>query len=223
MSNGPAPIRVLIVEDHTFVRESLEQYVGSQPDMEVAGATGSAEVALQLVQEKAPNVVLLDMVLDDDEEKGLRVLENIRVISPSTHVVVLSAYSDDKFVFPAYRGGMIGYILKYSPAHKVIEAVRDAAAGHYHLDTVVAHKIVEHLLAQNGQGSEPKALERLTSRERDVLHLLRQDKSNPEIAQALTITLATVKTHVSNILRKLNLRSRHELDEWWKQQSMTSR
>ena len=118
---------------------------------------------------------------------------------------------------------MIGYILKYSPAHKVIEAVRDAAAGHYHLDTVVAHKIVEHLLEQNDRESEPKALERLTARERDVLYVLRQDKSNPEIAQALTITLATVKTHVSNILRKLNLRSRHELDDWWRQQSTTSR
>jgi DNA-binding NarL/FixJ family response regulator len=140
------------------------------------------------------------------------VLEQIHALSPATHIVVLTAHFEDDYVFPAYRNGAIGYILKDSSRRKVIEAVRDAATGHYHLDPAVATRIVDHMLKHNGALPAPEPANTLTPREREVLALLRQDKSNQEIASTLNVTVATVKTHVSNILHKLNLRSRHELE-----------
>jgi DNA-binding NarL/FixJ family response regulator len=219
MSNDVARIRVLIVEDHGFVRESLRQYLTAQSDMEVIADTGLGDEAVRIVQEQAPNVVLLDLILDDQSSlTGLETLSQILASSPSTHVVVLSAFQDDELVFPALQSGAIGYILKRAYPHEVIEAVRDASTGHYHLDPVIARKLVTRLLDPKSNGEEPKELEKLTSRERDVLRLILQDKTNQEIGAALSVTVATVKTHVSNILRKLNLRSRYDLDDWWKQQ-----
>ena len=218
MSNDLARIRVLIIEDDAFVRDSLRQYVAAQPDMEVIADTEHGDEAIRIVQDQAPNVVLLDMRLKYSQISGLDVLRHILVSSPNTHIVVLSAYDDEDLVFPALQCGAIGYLLKRAYPHEVIEAVRDASTGHYHLDPFIAHKIVARLIAQNGHGNEPKELARLTPREREVMELLLQDKSNQEIAAALFITVATVKTHVSNILSKLGLRSRYELDDWWRQQ-----
>jgi DNA-binding NarL/FixJ family response regulator len=218
MTNEPVRIRVLIVEDDGLVRESLRQYVIAQPDMEVCADTEFGDEAIQLAQEHAPNVVLLDMKLKYSKVSGLNVLRSVLATSPSTHIVVLSAYDDDDLVFPALQCGAIGYLLKRAYPHEVIEAVRDASTGHYHLDPFIAHKIVTRLLDQNGQGTEPSELKRLTPREREVLPRVLQDKSNQEIAAELFVSVATIKTHVSNILRKLDLRSRYELDDWWKHQ-----
>lgn len=213
MTDEKATIRVLIVEDHTYVCEGLHDSLAGQDDMIVVGATGRGDEAIQILQEKAPNVVLLDLQLDKSPLTGLQVLERIRTLSPATHIVALTAHFEDEYIFPAYRNGAIGYILKDASRRKVIEAVRDAATGDYHLDPVVASRIVEYMLKQNGAPPAPEPADTLTAREREVLALLRQNKSNQEIARTLNITIATVKTHVSNILHKLKLRSRHELGD----------
>jgi DNA-binding NarL/FixJ family response regulator len=213
MMDETATIGVLIVEDHAVVREGLHERLAAQDDMSVIGSTGRGDEAVQLVQETAPNVLLLDLELSNSPLTGLQVLEQVRTLSPTTHIVVLTEHLEDKYVFPAYRSGAIGYILKFSTSRQVIEAVRDAAKGIYHLDPLVANIIVDHMLRQNGTLREPAPSDNLTPREREVLALLQQDKSNQDIARALNVTVATVKTHVSNILHKLNLRSRHELEE----------
>lgn len=217
--NSQSPlIRVLIVEDHVFVRESLRQYLSAQPDIDVVADTEFGEEAIRIVEEQAPNVVLLDLVLERSQLSGLDVLQRIRELSPITRVVVLSAYSSDELAFPALQHGAIGYILKNSSAHEVIDAVRDASTGYYHLDPMLATKIVGHLLAQSSR-TEPPELGQLTPREREVLTFMLKNKSNSEIGKELAISVATVKTHVSNILHKLELRDRRDLELWWKQQT----
>lgn len=127
--NSPNSIRVLVVEDMTFVRESLCQLLSAQPDIEVIASTEFGEEAIQIVQEQVPNVVLLDMVLESSRINGLEVLTHILTNSPTTHVVVLSAHSDEHIAFPALQLGAIGYLLKNAHPREVIEAVRDAVRG----------------------------------------------------------------------------------------------
>lgn len=220
MSTDPGPnrIRVLIVEDMTFVRESLHQLLSAQPDLDVIADTEFGEEAIRIVQEQAPNVVLLDMVLESSSINGLDVLKHILANSPTTHVVVLSAFSDENIAFPALQLGASGYLLKNAHPREIIEAVRDAVLGQYHLSPQIVKKIVTHLLERRDPNEPPEALRDLTPREREIMELLLKNKSNAEIAEALVIAVTTVKTHVSNILHKLGLQNRGDLGLWWAQQ-----
>ncbi len=220
---GPNRIRVLIVEDMAFVRESLCQLLAAQPDLEVIASTEFGEEAIQIVQEQVPNVVLLDMVLESSRINGLDVLKHILTNSPTTHVVVLSAYSDENIAFPALQLGAVGYLLKNAHPREIVEAVRDAVLGQYHLSPLLAKKIVTHLIERRDPDGPPEALKNLTPREREILALLLKNKSNAEIAGALTVAVTTVKTHVSNILHKLDLRNRGDLGLWWVQQQPPKR
>lgn len=215
---GPSRSRVLIVEDMTFVRESLCQLLSAQPDLEVIADTEFGEEAIRLVDEQAPHVVLLDLVLESSRINGLDVLKHILANSPATHVVVLSAYSDEHIAFPALQSGAIGYLLKNAHPREVVEAVRDAALGQYHLSPLLAKKIVTHLIAQRDPDQPPEAIKGLTPREREILALLLKNKSNAEIGAQLNVAVTTVKTHVSNILSKLGLRNRGDVGLWWAQQ-----
>jgi two-component system, NarL family, response regulator LiaR len=215
---GPNRIRVLIVEDMTFVRESLRQLLAAQPDLEVIADTEFGEEAIQIVQEQVPNVVLLDLVLESSRINGLDVLKHILANSPTTHVVVLSAHSDESIAFPALQLGAIGYLLKNAHPREIVEAVRDAVLGQYHLSPLLVKKIVTHLIEQRDPNELPEAIKELTPREREILALLLKNKGNADIGAQLTIEVTTVKTHVSNILHKLGLRNRGDLGLWWAQQ-----
>jgi DNA-binding NarL/FixJ family response regulator len=204
-------VRVVIVEDHAVVRKGLRRLLDDLPDVEVVADTEYGEEAIQLVQEHAPDVVLLDLLLATSHLDGLDVLKQIVASSPSTRVVVLSAYSDEPTVFPALRAGAIGYMLKSALPEEVVEAIRDAARGNYHLDPLIIKKMVEHV-PWAGPATAANSLEDvLTAREREILPLLAKGLSNQEVAVQLSISRATVKTHVSNILRKLDVPDRTRL------------
>jgi len=128
--------------------------------MEVCADTEFGDEAIQLAQEHAPNVVLLDMKLKYSKVSGLNVLRSVLPPAEHAHRRIVRLRYDD-LVFPALQCGAIGYLLKRAYPHEVIEAVRDASTGHYHLDPFIAHKIVTRLLDQNGQGTEPSELKRL--------------------------------------------------------------
>ncbi len=206
--NAENKIRVLIVEDHAVVRKGLRQLLEDVPDFFVVGDVDCGEDAIRIVEEQAPDVVLLDLVLDGSQLTGLDILKRITASSPLTRVLVLSAYSDDEFVFPALKYGAIGYMLKRALPEEVIEAVRDASRGRYKVDALLMKKIVERLSSDHNRESSP---EELTERQQQLIPLLARGMTNAEIARELGISPATVKTHVSNILQKLGVSARDEI------------
>ena len=208
MTTALHEIRVLIVEDHTVVRKGLRRLLDDMPDVEVIADTEFGEEAIQLVKEHAPDVVLLDMFLYTSQIGGLDVLQQILKISPSTRVVVLSAYSDEQTVFPALHAGAIGYMLKSALPEEVVEAIRDAARGTFHLDPLIIKKLVEHAPVGESATNAPDVQDLLTAREQEILPLLAKGMTNQEIADLLCISRTTVKTHVSNILHKLDISDR---------------
>jgi DNA-binding NarL/FixJ family response regulator len=208
MTNNLDKIRVLIVEDHAVVRKGLRRLLDDLGDIEVIADTEFGEEAVRLVAEHAPDVVLLDLYLETSQLDGLAALKEIRQVSPSTRVVILTAYSDEQTVFPALQAGAIGYMLKTAMPEEVIEAVRDAALGRHHLDPLIVKKLVELVPADRPLANQPSIETLLTPREQEILPLLTRGLSNQEIAEQLFISRATVKTHVSNILQKLDVPDR---------------
>jgi len=205
---------VIIVDDHPMVLDALVGYLGTADDMTVVARTSDGEQAVALVQEQVPDVVLMDLVLEDSEIDGVEATRRITAVSPSTQVLALSAYYDDKHVFPALQAGAIGYVLKTASSDDILDAIRSVARRQPFLDRRIYEKL-RQFLNQMGEGvlsSEPGP--NLTPREREVLDLLAQGLSNKDIAGQLVVSVKTVKTHVSNILQKLHLANRHQARFW---------
>ncbi len=211
MNIPPHEIRVLIVEDHAVVRKGLRRLLDDMPDVEVIADTEFGEEAVHLVKEHAPDVVLLDLFLETSQITGLDTLKELLRLSPATRIVVLSAYSDEQSVFPALHAGAIGYMLKSAMPEEVVEAVRDAALGRHHLDPIIIKKMIELVPLDKPSATAPSIETLLTPREQEILPLLTKGMSNQEIADQLFISRATVKTHVSNILQKLEVPDRTRL------------
>lgn len=194
-------IRVVIVDDHKVVQTGLRSYLESFPDMEVAGAASSGEEVLEKLEGWLPDVVVMDLRMPGGMD-GVEATRRVRALSPHTQVVVLTADTDDAQVVGALRAGAIGYVRKDADPEVFLAAVRGAAAGRSVLDPAVAGSVLQDLTQGTGL-TEP-----LSERETEVLHQLAHGRTNREIAEALHISEDTVKTHVGNILSKLQLAHR---------------
>ena len=192
-------IRVLIVDDHSVVRQGLQMFLALDQEIDVVGEAKNGIEALNLTRHYRPDVVLMDLLMP--EMDGVTATEKIRQEMPDTEVIALTSVLEDKAIFDAIRVGATGYLLKDTESDKLCEAIKAAAAGQVQLSPAVALRLVREVRA-------PDRPEPLTEREREVLLALTRGLSNSEIAEALFITEKTVKTHVSNILGKLNLPSR---------------
>jgi DNA-binding NarL/FixJ family response regulator len=193
------PIRILLVDDHTVVRQGLRMFLALDPDLEVVGEAADGAEALRLARELRPDVVLMDLlmpVMDGITATGL-----LRRELPDTEVVALTSVLEDEKVVGAVRAGAIGYLLKDTQADDLNRAIHAAAAGQVQLSPKAAARLMREVKA-------PESPETLTERETEVLRLLARGASNKEIAHALSIGEKTVKTHVSNILAKLGVPSR---------------
>ncbi|XVU29721.1 response regulator [Actinoplanes sp. CA-054009] len=191
-----ADIRVLIVDDHPAVRRGLRTFLELAGDLEVVGEAADGPTALELIAETGPEVVLLDMVLPGMD--GVEVLRELRRRELPARVLVVTSFTDRARLIPAVRAGARGYLSKDVDPNALVAAVRSVAAGHLLLEPDVAAGLL-------GAPAEEPAL---TARERDVLALLAEGRSNREIARALVVAEKTVKTHVSSILLKLGLADR---------------
>ncbi|HEY6058774.1 MAG TPA: response regulator transcription factor [Candidatus Limnocylindrales bacterium] len=198
-----APIRVLLVDDHTMVRQGLRVFFDLQPDIDVVGEAADGAQAVAAARRLTPDVILMDLLMPGMD--GLTAIGLIKAELPAIEIVAVTSFIEEEKVTAALEAGATGYLLKDAEAEEVATAVRAAYAGEMTLDPAVAKLLTQRLRARRTQ-QDP--IEPLTERERDVLRLLGQGMSNKEIATALFITEGTARTYVSNILGKLDLTSR---------------
>jgi two-component system, NarL family, response regulator LiaR len=197
-------ITLLIVDDHIVVRQGLRAFLETRPELLVIGDAGTGEEALRLVEQYAPDVALVDLVMPAMD--GVEVTRRVRNISPRTQVIIFSSFYKDEHIFPAIRSGALSYLLKDARPEELVEAIHKAASGEAVLDAKVAARIVQEMQRGADQGVNPFA--ELSERELEVLRLIAGGLSNQAIAEQLFISEKTVKSHVSNILSKLHLSDR---------------
>ena len=193
-------IRILVADDHPVVRDGLVAMLGTQPDFLVVGEAVTGAQVVEQVMSLKPDVVLLD--LEMPEMDGVVALERVGEISPETKVIAFTAFDTDERILGAVRAGAKGYLLKGAPRGELFNAIRVVSQGGSLIEPVIASKILQQA---------HKSEEMLTEREREVLGLLAQGRSNKDIAAALVITERTVKFHVSSIMNKLGASNRTEV------------
>lgn len=204
----PTRIKVLIVDDHTVVRRGLRGFFELLDDIEVVGAAEDGRRAVELVGTLAPDVVLMDLLMPAMD--GITAIGLIKAGFPEVEVVAFTSFIEEERVAAALEAGATGYLLKDADADDVAAAIRRAHAGEVHLDPQV-RRILARRVRQPRPGTPPHEL---TEREREVLALVARGHSNKEIAALLDITERTARTHVSNILGKLDLASRTQAALW---------
>jgi DNA-binding NarL/FixJ family response regulator len=200
------PIRVLIADDQRVVRDGLTMLVGLIDGVEVVGTAGDGVEAVERAEREHPDIVLMDLRMPEME--GAEATRRIRAALPDTQVLVLTTYADDESLFPALQAGARGYLTKDASAEEIEHAIRALAAGRTHLDPAIQQRLVAAVLDAQPAPRAHALPDDLTPREAEVLKLIAAGLSNAEIAAALVVSNATVKTHVNRIFSKTGARDR---------------
>ncbi|GLI82486.1 LuxR family transcriptional regulator [Rossellomorea marisflavi] len=195
-------IKVVFVDDHEMVRIGVSAYLSAQPDIEVVGEASDGSEGVRMALELRPDIILMDLVMKGMD--GIEATKNIVSEWPEAKIIIVTSFLDDDKVYPALEAGAVSYMLKTSKASDIAEAVRKTYAGQSILEPEVTGKMMTRMRQKTV--SHPH--EELTNRELEILLLMTQGKTNQEIADELFIALKTVKTHVSNILSKLDVQDR---------------
>ncbi|MBK7317693.1 response regulator transcription factor [Candidatus Villigracilis affinis] len=205
-------IRVMLVDDHALFREGLAVIIGSQPDMEVVGNANDGLEAVIKSQELKPDLILMDIQMSTMD--GLEATRQIKQLLPDTTIVVLTVRDDDEKLFEALKSGAQGYLLKDIRSHKMVEMLHNAINGEAAITPSLAGRVLAEFrrmsLNQKSDTDLPNEDNSLTDRELEVLSLVAKGASDRDVAEKLTVSLNTVKTHIRNILSKLRVNSRRE-------------
>jgi DNA-binding NarL/FixJ family response regulator len=196
---------VVLIDDHSMVREGLEHMLSDQPDLQVIGAAATGSEGLRIINELHPEVVLCDLQLPDIS--GVEVISRVRTLFPDIRCIIVTTYDHDDFIYEGIKAGAKGYVLKDVSSTELAEAVRAAARNESLLQPVVAGKLLERFgeMARQGDMVEP-----LTEREIGVLRALATGSRNKEIALQLSLSESTIKTHLASIFGKLGVTTRTE-------------
>lgn len=201
-------LKVLVVDDQQLVRRGFAMVLGHEPDIDVVAEAGDGLEAVAAAREHRPDIVLMDIRMPHLD--GLEATERILAeAGDATRVIILTTFDPDEYVYRALNAGASGFVLKDIPPEELVAAVRTVASGGAMLSPVITRRLIARFAGQLGAEHElAQRLDRLTAREREVLQAVADGKSNAEIAEALFIGAATVKSHVSSVLSKLGLRDR---------------
>ncbi|TKC18185.1 response regulator transcription factor [Robertmurraya kyonggiensis] len=194
-------IRVAVVDDHEMVRKGIISYLITEPEIEIVGEANSGNGAVSLVLEKRPEVVLMDLLMENGT--GIDATKEILKEYPECKIIIITSFYDDEQVFPAIEAGAFSYILKTATAEEVVRAIQKAVAGETVIEPKVANRMMKRFRPQ-----ERKPHDELTEREMEVLMCIGEGMTNQQISEELFIGIKTVKTHVSNILSKLDVTDR---------------
>ncbi len=210
------PIRVLIADDHTIVRSGVRLLLQTEADIEVVGEAENGREAVDLAIQYQPDIVLMDIAMP--EVDGLEATGQIKSHCPKTNVLVLTMHRSDDYFFEMLKVGASGYVLKAAETDELIHAVRVIAQGDVYLYPTMAKKLLNDYLDKVSDHDRSEEL--LSRREQEIFQLLVEGFSNSEIAEKLVISPSTVHTHRNNLLKKLNLSSRHELIQYAKKRGI---
>jgi DNA-binding NarL/FixJ family response regulator len=210
-------IRVLIVDDHAVVRQGLRMFIEMQKDMEVVGEGTNGIEAVELATQLKPDVILLDLIMPQMD--GVEATQRILEAAPHSRVLILTSFGEDDKVFPAVRAGAQGYLLKDIQPNELVKAVRETFQGKTQLHPDIAQRLMTAVSGSAPPQDEKSVslleeLQILTEREREVLDWIARGLNNREIAEKMVISEKTVKTHVSNLLNKLDLEDRTRAAIW---------
>ncbi|OGA20657.1 MAG: DNA-binding response regulator [Betaproteobacteria bacterium RIFCSPLOWO2_02_FULL_65_24] len=198
------PIRVLVADDHPLFREGVIHSLASEPDFSVIGQAATGEEALRMARDLLPDVVLLDIAMPGWD--GLLTAEKIATACPATKIVMVTVFEDEDKLLAAFKAGARGYVLKGVPARELASVVRATANG----EVYVPPSLAAGMMVALTRGRPPDPLEELTEREREILELVGRGHTNREIGQRLHLSEKTIKHYITNILEKLQVRSRVE-------------
>lgn len=212
-------VRVLLADDHKIVREGLRALLEKQSDMDVIAEAGDGRTALRLIQEKSPDVVVMDVAMPD--LNGIETTHQIIAKDPGIKVIALSMYSDRRLVARMLSAGASGYLVKDCAFDELIQAIHTVASGQTYLSPSIVDIVVKDYF-HHIKKSDPSTLLALTTREREVLQLLAEGRATKEIAQLLTLSVKTIETHRQQIMHKLNIHSIAELTKYAIREGLTS-
>jgi len=201
-------VSVMLADDHPIIRFGLRSLLQSEPDFDVIGEANDGLSAIEMMERCNPDVAIVDLMMPD--MNGLEVLRQSRRFASKTRVIVLSMHSDHAYVLEALRSGAMGYVLKDACSADLIQAIHEVVAGERYLSATISKHILEAYI-QRGRDASRDPYETLTAREREVLQLAAQGRSNPQIAVTLAISPRTVEIHRANMMHKLGLHHQTEL------------
>jgi DNA-binding NarL/FixJ family response regulator len=201
-------INVLIADDHALLRESMRNLIDGQDDMKVVGEACDGQEAVDLSQQLKPDIAVMDIVMP--RLSGIEACKEMKKVSPSTAILILTAYDDAHYVLGLLEAGAAGYLLKSARGHDVVAAIRAVRAGESVLHPSIITQLLKRDTDSQANGILVKPRPKLSNREMEVLKLAATGMSNKEIAETLSVTVRTVKAHLSNVFAKMNVASRTE-------------
>ncbi|MEI6775796.1 MAG: response regulator transcription factor [Chloroflexales bacterium] len=205
-------IRVLLAEDHTIVRKGLRSLLDAEVNIEVVGEADDGRQAIQKAQQFQPDVVLMDITMP--VLNGLEATRQIKKLLPQIRVLVLTVHTSEEYIFQILQAGAAGYVVKQAAVEELIAAIMAVSQGNAFISPSVPENIIEEYSRQMNGMTAKDNYARLTDREREVLQLVAEGRSNREIAQMLHITTKTVEAHRSRVMEKLNIRSTADLTRY---------
>ncbi len=194
-------IKLFLVDDHEMVRRGLISYLLTDPSFEIIGEASSGSEAVKKLKDLEPDIVLMDLIMENGN--GIEATKEVIKLHPDCKIIILTSFYDDEQVFPAIEAGAFSYVLKTASADEITETIKKAYAGESVIESKVAQKMMNRF-----RSKESLPHHELTKRELEVLSLIGEGKTNQEIGDALFIGIKTVKTHVSNVLSKLDVSDR---------------
>ncbi len=201
--------RIVLAEDHTIIREGLRMLLSSANEYEIVGEASNGLEAISMVEEFKPDIVLMDISMP--KMNGLEAIREIKATNQQVKILVLTVHKTEENVLAAFEAGADGYVLKYADKEELLLAIKSVCGGESFISPMISERVIEGFIAGSRALKETTSWDTLTARERQVLKLIAEGHTNREIADFLFISVKTVETHRSNIMKKLDLHNASEL------------